>query len=65
MSSGWNTAIDPMCGMEDRPGTVSFSMVNSTHEDTAATVYSTLWLRRNESRDRLRGLMMAVTRYSE
>lgn len=47
------------------PGTVSFSMVNSTHEDTAAKVYSTLWLSRKESRDRLRGLIMAVTKYSE
>lgn len=47
------------------PGTVSFSTVNSTHEEMAARVYSTLWLRRNESSDRLWGLMMAVTRYSE
>lgn len=47
------------------PGTVSFSTVNSTHDEMAARVYSTLWLRRNESSDRLWGLMMAVTRYSE
>jgi hypothetical protein len=39
--------------------------VNSTHEDTAAKVYSMLWLSRNESRERLWGLMKAVTRYSE
>lgn len=51
--------------MTDIPGTVSFSTVNSTHDETAARVYSTLWFSRKESSDRLRGLMMAVTRYSE
>lgn len=49
----------------NKPGIKSFSTVNSIQEETAATVYSTLWLSRKESRDRLRGLMMAVTRYSE
>lgn len=37
----------------DQPGTVSFSIMNSTHDETAAKVYSTLWLRRNESNDKL------------
>ena len=48
-----------------QPGQKMFSSVNSIQEDRAATVYSRLWFRRNESKDRLLGLLTAVTRYSE
>lgn len=52
-------------GQSGRPGKKSFSSVNSTQEDRAARLYSKLWLSRKESSERLRGLLMAVTRYSE
>lgn len=39
--------------------------MNSTQEERAARLYSKLWLSRKESSERLRGLLMAVTRYSE
>lgn len=47
------------------PGMSIFSTVNSIQEETAAKVYSMLWFNKKESRDKLRGLMIAVTRYSE
>lgn len=47
------------------PGQKIFSSVNSIQEERAATVYSRLWFRRKESKDRLLGLLTAVTKYSE
>lgn len=52
-------------GPGSRPGKRSFSSVNSTQEESAARLYSKLWLSKKESSERLRGLLMAVTRYSE